>query len=174
MTKGGIPALGKEMRSDSQFLSLIKSGKLGFSLIELLIVIVILSAIAVIAVPSYQGYVDRSKVAKAMGDILEIQLVIARFVTDKDGKLPDTLADVRKNGVLDPWGNPYVYTNLITANTGDARKDKKLNPINSDYDLYSMGKDGVTKKQLDNKDSLDDVVRANDGGYVGLAAKYNN
>lgn len=56
---------------------------------------------------------------------------------------------------------------------GKARKDHKLNPINSDFDLYSLGPDGVSKTQLTQKDSLDDIVRARDGGYVGLASEFS-
>ena len=41
-------------------------------------------------------------------------------------------------------------------------------PINSKFDLYSMGKDGVSQTQLTNKDSLDDIVWANDGGLSVL------
>ena len=43
----------------------------------------------------------------------------------------------------DPWGRPYVYTDLSQKGSkGKARKDGKLNPINSDFDLYSLGEDG--------------------------------
>jgi general secretion pathway protein G len=74
----------------------------------------------------------------------------------------------------DPYGNAYVYLRIQGGGPGKGgvRKDRKLNPINSDFDLYSIGKDGETKTQLDNKDSLDDIVRANDGGFVGLAANF--
>jgi general secretion pathway protein G len=44
--------------------------------------------------------------------------------------------------------------------------------LNSDYDLYSVGKDGLTKPQITNKDSLDDVIRANDGRFIDLAANF--
>jgi general secretion pathway protein G len=52
------------------------------------------------------------------------------------------------------------------------RKDHALNPINSDYDLYSLGKNGVSKKQISQKDSVDDIIRARDGGFIGLAADF--
>ena len=38
--------------------------------------------------------------------------------------------------------------------------------------LYSIGKDGLTKKPISQKDSLDDVLRANDGRFVDLASKF--
>ncbi|MFO0774683.1 MAG: pilin [Nitrospiraceae bacterium] len=52
------------------------------------------------------------------------------------------------------------------------RKDRFLHPINSDYDLYSMGKDGESVEPLTAKKSHDDVIRANDGAFVGLAAQF--
>lgn len=55
---------------------------------------------------------------------------------------------------------------------GSLRKDKGLNPVNSDYDLYSMGKDGATMLPFTNPVSFDDIVRCNNGRYVGLAADY--
>jgi general secretion pathway protein G len=45
-------------------------------------------------------------------------------------------------------------------------------PINSDYDLYSVGKDGVSSGPLTAGPSRDDVIRANDGGFFGLARDY--
>lgn len=74
---------------------------------------------------------------------------------------------------LDPWGKPYVYLNLRDpASSGNARKNKNLVPINSDFDLYSVGKDGQSSPPPTSKFSRDDVVRANDGRYNGLAADY--
>jgi general secretion pathway protein G len=52
------------------------------------------------------------------------------------------------------------------------RKDRFLVPINTDYDLYSMGKDGRSSPPLTAKASRDDIIRANDGAYIGLASNY--
>jgi general secretion pathway protein G len=49
------------------------------------------------------------------------------------------------------------------------RKDRFLVPINSDYDLYSMGPDGESKRNLNTPVSRDDVIRARDGAYIGVA-----
>ena len=56
--------------------------------------------------------------------------------------------------------------------TGKPRKDRFLVPVNSDFDLYSVGKDGRTAAPFTAKMSKDDVVRAMDGGYVGLASEF--
>jgi len=52
------------------------------------------------------------------------------------------------------------------------RKDKNLTPINTYYDLYSTGKDGLSVSPLTAKHSRDDIVRANDGGFIGLATDF--
>lgn len=52
------------------------------------------------------------------------------------------------------------------------RKDRFLVPINSDYDLYSVGADDKTRPQLQNKVSRDDIIRASDGAYFGQAANF--
>ncbi|HRC45374.1 MAG TPA: hypothetical protein PLT27_15085, partial [Nitrospira sp.] len=58
------------------------------------------------------------------------------------------------------------------GSAGKPRKDRFLHPINSDYDLYSMGKDGESVEPLTAQKSHDDVIRANDGGFVGLAVEF--
>jgi general secretion pathway protein G len=45
-------------------------------------------------------------------------------------------------------------------------------PLNSDFDLYSKGRDGKSKPNLAAKVSYDDIIRANDGEYVGIASEY--
>jgi general secretion pathway protein G len=75
----------------------------------------------------------------------------------------------------DPWGNAYHY---LRINGGDAkgkgkmRKDHSMVPVNSDFDLYSMGPDGQSKPPFTAKASRDDIVRAGDGGYFGKASEY--
>jgi general secretion pathway protein G len=55
---------------------------------------------------------------------------------------------------------------------GQLRKDRNLVPINTDFDLFSRGKDGQTNFPLTAQRSRDDIVRANNGGYIGLASDY--
>jgi general secretion pathway protein G len=87
--------------------------------------------------------------------------------------LPNSLAEVGYGNHRDPWGNPYQYLNLATLKgNGKARKNQFLVPLNSDYDLYSMGKDGDSVSPLKAAASRDDILRANDGAFVGLAATY--
>lgn len=97
--------------------------------------------------------------------------VLQRFELERRA-LPGSLGDVGLGGKLDPWGRPYVYYNVEANGRGGARKDRRLNPLNTDFDLYSLGPDGKTKPQVSQKDSLDDVIRASNGRFVGNAADF--
>lgn len=146
----------------------------GLTLLEMLIAIAVVGVVAAIAIPSYAGYLERARVAVAIADIKVISLAITRYMDDNKYTLPETLAGVSMADKLDPWGRAYVYTNLIgVKGKGSARKDKKLNPLNSDFDLYSVGKDGDSKLPLSPKVSEDDVIRARDGRFVGLAKDFD-
>ena len=150
-----------------------RTGSKGLSLIEVLIVVAIVGVVAMIAVPSYQDYVERSKVAQAEVDLRTIEQAIARYQADHNGTSPPALSAVKGVGTKDPWGNAYRYLNIATAsNKALIRKDRFLVPINTDFDLYSMGRDGASKGPLTAKASRDDVIRANNGVYIGLADGY--
>lgn len=144
----------------------------GFTLVELLLAVAIMAVLAALAVPLYQGYIERARVATAITDIRTIAFKLRAFHQD-EGSYPTNLTAIGAGAQLDPWGRPYEYLNLTTKKgNGGARRDKNLNPLNSDFDLYSRGKDGMTKLPISQKDSLDDVLRANDGKFVDLASKY--
>lgn len=55
-----------------------------------------------------------------------------------------------------------------------ARVNGNNNPINSDFDLYSMGRDGVTHNRINQTKSLDDIIRGKQGGFIGPVSKYEN
>ena len=143
----------------------------GFTLIELLLALVILGVLAAIALPSYNQYLYRAKVAQAVNDIAAMNLQLRNYLTENHVAAPDMSA-IGAAGKLDPWGNAYLYANLAVVGIGGARKDKNLVPINTDFDLYSKGKDGVSKLPLTTKDARDDVILANDGKFIGLASDY--
>jgi general secretion pathway protein G len=146
----------------------------GFTLVELMFAVAVVAVLSTLAIGQLTGYVDRSKSAAARADIALMEMQILRYRNNNDGALPQSLAQIGNSTLLDPWQRPYHYTRLagVKGSKGSARKDKKLNPLNSDYDLFSAGKDGVFKAQVSQKDSLDDVIRARDGAYIGLAADF--
>lgn len=146
----------------------------GFTLLELMFAVGVAAVLSVLAIGQFTKQVDRSKSAAAQADIALMEMLILRYRTDNGGQLPDSLAQIGKGALLDPWQRPYHYTKLagVKGSKGAARKDKRLNPLNSDYDLFSAGKDGVFKAQVSQKDSLDDVIRARDGAYIGPAEDF--
>jgi general secretion pathway protein G len=157
----------------SRFSSLPRRRARAFTLLEFAIALAILAILASIAMPAYQDYRERIRVAQAVTEIGAIQSAIQRYIDDNRIP-PDDLAEVGQDGKLDPWRNPYQYLNLVTLKgKGTARKNRNLVPINSDYDLYSMGKDGASVGPLTAKESRDDIVRANDGRFIGLAKDYD-
>jgi len=144
----------------------------GFTLIELLIVMAILMTISAIAIPNFMAAIDQARIARATAEIHTLEDEILLYYTI-NSKYPDDLGQVGYGSLLDPWGNPYQYLNHATMKgNGAARKDRFLVPLNSDYDLYSMGKDGKSVSPLTAKSSQDDIVRASDGSYVGLASQF--
>jgi general secretion pathway protein G len=148
-------------------------GERAFTLIEIMFVIAILTVLVSLAIPAYENYRERVRIAQAVTDIGHLQTLVTMFIDDNRTP-PDDLAQVGQGGKLDPWGNPYQYLNLVTMKgKGKARKNRNLVPINSDFDLYSMGKDGASVGPLTAKASRDDIVRANDGRFIGLASDYD-
>jgi general secretion pathway protein G len=121
------------------------------------------------AVPAFNGYVERARVARAVSDIGTLSLKLHRWQRDTN-TLPASLAEASLGGD-DPWGRPYVY---VRADAGRARlrKDRERAPLNTDFDLYSLGPDGESALPLPAASSLDDIVRAADGAYIGVAVNY--
>jgi len=172
--------------------------KRGFTLIEIAIVIAIIGTLSAIAVPIYLKYRYEAKIVVAVTDIKMIEKQIALYVFDNEGQLPDSLDDLPTlNGPpKDPWGRPYRYLKIAGSTPvpvdpgkptvlgkpaaavppenpnaiGGARKNMMDAPVNQDYDLYSVGKDGKTNFSFRAPVSWDDVVRAYEGRYVGLVS----
>ena len=135
--------------------------------------VAIVGILASLAFGSYRAYQERIKVDRAVSDVAVIAASITEFRNDYM-RFPTNLAEIGKDTMRDPWNHAYRYIDHSDAATsGQWRKDKNIHPINSDFDLYSMGKDGSSVAPLTAGPSRDDIIRANDGAFVGLTSKYD-
>ena len=140
----------------------------GFSLIELIMVMTIigiLSQMAIIAVPNMKNFIGKTK---SQAEIRLIEKDIVAYMVDK-GVLPNSLNEIGRADLRDYWGHPYQYLNL-TNGPGNSRQDSMMQNYNSDFDLYSLGSDGVSQQDFDDPTSKDDIIRSGDGSYVGSRA----
>lgn len=145
---------------------------LGFTLIEVLLIIAIIGVLAAIATPSFFSYLGKARHVAVLQTIRNIEREIMVFEFE-NGRYPDDLAEVGLDKLADPWGNPYEYLNHATAKgKGKFRKNRSLNPVNEDFDLYSKGPDGESSSPFTAKNSQDDIIRANNGGFLGRVSEY--
>ena len=125
----------------------------GFTLLELLLVLVILGVLAALVVPRFVGVSEKSRISAANTEISQFELALDRFEIDT-GRFPtsdeglDALVNAPSNanewagpylkgkGLEDPWGNAYVYRRPGENSGGE-------------YDIYSLGPDG--------KEGTDDI-----------------
>ena len=143
-----------------------------FTTVELAVAVIIIGLFFMTFSPAALKMVESAKTETTTQVIEDMQTDIDDFYKD-NGRYPDSLEEVFGEVPLDEWGNPYQYLNMAKAKgNGKKRKDKNLVPINSDYDLYSMGPDGQTASPLTASISQDDIVRGRNGSFVGLATEY--
>lgn len=137
-----------------------------------MIVLTLVGVLAALASQGWTGWRNKVKQEKAQADLIAMALVIDNHLADH-GTLPATLADIGRGQLRDPWGRAYRYLPFTSkAAIGAARKNRSLVPINSDYDLYSIGPDGATAGPLTAKASQDDLIRANNGRFIGPVTQY--
>jgi general secretion pathway protein G len=144
--------------------------QIGVTLLELMVALAAVAVLASIAIPAFNGYVQRTRVSRAISEIGTISLQLYRWQANTR-TFPATLAEAGLGG-NDPWGNPYEYTRVEGTPDNELRKDHNLHPINTDFDLYSMGPDGDSRRPLTAQKSRDDIIRANDGAFIGIAQDY--
>jgi general secretion pathway protein G len=134
-------------------------GQAGFTLIEILVVVAVLSVLAALVAPNVFQHLGTAKDAAARSQMEMVGAALDAYRLD-NGRYPTTaqgLAALRQEPTLeprprnwrgpylrrdiplDPWGNPYLY-----LSPGDA------NP--QGYDLVSLGADGAPGGEGENAD----------------------
>jgi len=148
--------------------------------IELIVVLGMIAALTITGTRVYSHFIDKARNTRAIGEIRVLEKEILEFWQTND-LLPDTLGELGRAATQDPWKTPYQYINFDTTPDSEEKRRTKGNrgrgrgggdPLNDDFDLFSNGKDRMTAPVLTESTSKDDIVRANDGGYIGLASEY--
>lgn len=137
-----------------------------------MLTIVVLAVLAAIATAAYGSRMQQARVARAEEDITQIEAQIELYQSTR-GQLPTSLAQIGDASLLDPWGHPYYYLDFTgLTGLGQVRKDRNLVPLNTDYDLFSAGPNGQWQPPITVSVSRDDIIRADNGAYVGQASDY--
>jgi general secretion pathway protein G len=130
---------------------LVKGGQRGFTLIELMVVMFIISVLLLIAVPVYEKSIIRSKESVLHGNLSAIRNMIDEYTIDKQ-KAPDSLEDLVSEGYLrqipqDPMTNSNQTWKTVMEQTavGGANASPGL------FDVHS----GSEKKALDGTNYAD-------------------
>ncbi len=128
----------------------------GFTLLELLVVIVIIGLLAGLVAPRYFGQVSKSNTQVARAQIDLFQKALDQYRLDV-GSYPSTelglpALNTRPQG-LEKWAGPYL-SKALPADPWGAAYLYKSPGEHGDYDLSSLGKDG----QIGGTDEAADVV----------------
>ena len=134
-----------------------RNRKRGFTLVELLVVILIITMLATLLVPNVIKKFGKAKKGLARAGMAQIEMALTDFYTDC-GRLPtqseglDALVNeppalaekwassyIKPKLLIDPWGNPYDYRLPGTINADS-------------YDLISYGADGTQGGEGENED----------------------
>ena len=86
-------------------------------LLDLMLAMIIASLLAAVAIPAYDNFVGRARIARAIGDIGSISIEIERFSV-KNNSFPLFLNELAMEIPIDPWDAPYYYLNIAAAGPG--------------------------------------------------------
>ena len=146
--------------------------KSGFTLVELLVVISIVAILATLAFGSYAKFKEMARIARCCEEIRSLEREITAYATER-GELPPDLAAIHRQDLKDPWGNLYQYFPAVQpVGQDNADPNNRVNSngtINTDFDLYSLGATSDFDPLISADVSQDDIIRAEDGSFVGLA-----
>jgi len=113
----------------------------GFTLVELLLVLVILALIGTVVLPSIIGQAEGAKVKAAAAQINRISMAVESYYLDT-GSQPEELQDlVTEPGSVAGWNGPYIKTALLKDPWGRPYQFRSPGE-HGEFDIYSYGKDG--------------------------------
>lgn len=97
----------------------------GFTLIELMLAVTIIGVLASLAVPNYIDFLEKARVAKTVSELHALTKEIKGFALGAE-QYPDTLAQIGRDTLRDPWGSPYQYYRINCGSVTDIGSLAKL------------------------------------------------
>ncbi len=130
----------------------------GFTLIELVVVILILAILAALIVPRIVGRTDDAKRSKAASDISTLRAQVQLYKTDV-GNFPDALLDLRTRPSegADGWRGPYLDKELPTDPWGN-EYDYQVSSDGEEFTIISYGGDGAPGGDGNNADIGEEIT----------------
>lgn len=117
----------------------------GFTLTEMLVVLVIIGLLAGLVAPRVIGYLSTSKTKTAKVQLKNIQTALELYVID-NGQYPSIIqglsALISMPDVSASWQGPYLTSKSGLDDPWKRRFIYKFPGDHSDYDLFSLGRDG--------------------------------
>ncbi len=113
----------------------------GFTLVELLLVLVILALIAGLVLPGIIGKAESAKIKAASSQISRIEMSVESFYLDT-GSAPSSLEDlVNEPSGVTGWNGPYIKNTLLKDPWGEPYKFSVPGDHGADFDIWSYGAD---------------------------------
>jgi len=132
-----------------------RSSQTGFTLIEIMVVIIIIGVLASIVVPRMFGNVEKAKLNAASAQIEMLGTALDSFRLDT-GRYPTTSegleALVRPASGTEEWNGPYLKKIEIPLDPWKKPYHYESPGNFGDYDLYSYGKDNAEGGEGENRD----------------------
>lgn len=117
----------------------------GFTLIEILIVVIIIGLIASLIAPNLIGRFERSKEEIAKTQVEMLSSSVLAFKVDV-GRYPETLEELIKSSDA-KWRGPYLSKQVIPRDPWDQEYQYKAPGEHGPFDLYSLGTNGKLDEQ---------------------------
>ena len=135
-----------------------KYGRRGFTLIELVVVILILAILAALIIPRVVGRTDDAKRSKAASDIATLRSQVQLFKSDV-GDYPQSLMDLRTRPSegADGWRGPYLDKELPTDPWGN-EYDYQVSSSGDEFTIISYGQDGAPGGDGNNADIGEEIT----------------
>ncbi len=128
-----------------------RNGQRGFTLVELLLVLVILALIAGLVLPGIIGKAESAKAKAASSQISRISMSVESFYLDT-GSTPDSIEDlVNEPAGVSGWNGPYIKNSLLKDPWGRPYQFRAPGE-HGDFDIWSFGADGQQGGEKNNAD----------------------